>query len=438
MKQKLLKKTPAGGGGLRRLILLVVLSTAVDAGVGAQQLTRELTEVLHDSSFMVEVHDGRWIVASNYKEDCRFFQLDSTCSIAKELVFLPGLRVHDLKIGASIYFCGSRKDGGVRKGIMGYFNMSAFSGGNVRYFIMDEVERLDKLVSYYVHGCLHVSMVGSYPNGRSCVVDAVTWAENPGGWNVFFGTPTYYPFHLDDIAVTNNNVVLSGRNVQARMGFLFLFDKECRCEDPFFWMESGVVCQLPERAHGPVRLASGQQEHYFAAYLSDYSYNLCKYDADQYLSTNKIGYPDGPTSCALKGICTDKDSTGVNLLGVYGQNSTQCNSGVWYVPSAVVGSTGLVKSYHYYNNNRLTSIVRRFHQARGVVVSGGRGRLQVNRMKFNYQGNCAPQFEYWVDRLDHYYPKKLPEVEIPCTYRNMDVMVKVCNTETIAVNTICQ
>ncbi len=429
---------------------LAFLTLAVCLGASAQELTREVPYEKHESSVVVEQNDGRWVVAKNHNGEASLVLVDSTGSTAKVIRLGHGVEVKDLI--DSRHFCGSILEGSVRKGLLGYFNMSAFNTGKVSYMVIEGVESLEKMVRYDYMDCLHVSMIGRHGDGTSRVVDAVLpppdFGFSPNTWKVWIGTINYFPCHLDDITATDSKVVLSGRNVFTRSGFLFAFDIEGLLSAPFFFNKPGKTRMPDQSVARPIWLTGGLLDTFFAAYTTYYHFQVSKYGGDDVTRFSKkkfslIGAFD--INNVLVDVCTNQAGTGVHLLCTY-RNSDYDPYGsyIWHIPASKLnpafGSVGDILCNEYYDT-QLFSITRRRHQKNGIVASGERLNspvLSLHRLKSGVWGNCTHYLDYPLD-FDYFNNEvEPPKATITGECTDKVFQTRVCTVESHAVNNVCQ
>ena len=156
-----------------------------------------------------------------------FFYVSDTSSLLHSMDFLAyPILINDFEIYSDwVFFCGESTDPSDSYAFVGKFNITLFPSSTVYFYKIDRLKSLTKI---------------EVKNGGLATVDAYMIGQDNIGKNFFvsanlpgFGNPGSFYFSeatdgnigiLDDIAITRNYVVVSGRNLSSRFGYLYYFN----------------------------------------------------------------------------------------------------------------------------------------------------------------------------------------------------------------------
>lgn len=224
-------------------IILWLLATSLFLSVSqsafGQEIIREVTEdyLLCDTS-IIRAIDNDAVLIYNKRSKSTFMLVASGMDTIPTMYF-ENYFVNDFEIvGKAVYFCGYRLDGGMKKAIFGYFNLSSIPNGPVSYFELDTCTELKKLDCYQIEDMTyyenHIVMTGTTGTRSNVLVDKIMGGTIPyppfppyplSLCEVYFSNNENESF--DDVMVTDNYVVVSTRNKAAGLPVVdfWQFDK---------------------------------------------------------------------------------------------------------------------------------------------------------------------------------------------------------------------
>ena len=197
-----------GRTGLKGMALAVLaLLFLLPPSATGQELIRECN-VKGEPSLVRACIENVWMV---YYEDAfgpTFAKVTSTGATADNIC-LYGLIAHvaDFEIVNNIlYFCGTSLS---NTAVMGYFSLTNFPSTLVYTCAVPLISNCRKLEAGYLNGTRHVLMVGD-ALGTSHIIDARDLGSNQ--WNFNISTYSSGDDFYDDVALTDNYVVISARD----------------------------------------------------------------------------------------------------------------------------------------------------------------------------------------------------------------------------------
>lgn len=213
-----------------KLLFCFVLGLVLSPhNVVGQNVIYDLAPQTSEFSIVRHYHDDIDITYSCYLLDDNCFNyIDRYNNVYYKADLDLNLRVSDFRIyNDFVYFCGSYLD----KEIIGWFKIPTmfFSGGAINYAIfptgmpaypesygIDDIVTLDKIKVFERNGDLHLVILGTgqhYYNNtyswHSALVDV--WTNDMAIWNFKYTMDYFDTNSYDDLTVTDNYVVVSGR-----------------------------------------------------------------------------------------------------------------------------------------------------------------------------------------------------------------------------------
>ena len=191
----------------RSVALAVLALLLIPLSSSGQELIRECN-VKGEPSIVRACIENVWMV---YYEDAfgpTFAKVTSTGATADNIC-LYGLIAHvaDFEIVNNIlYFCGTSLS---NTAVMGYFSLTNFPSTLVYTCAVPLISNCRKLEAGYLNGTRHVVMIGD-ALGTSHIVDARDLGSNQ--WNFNISTYSSGDDLYDDVALTDNYVVISSRD----------------------------------------------------------------------------------------------------------------------------------------------------------------------------------------------------------------------------------
>ena len=210
----------------KRVLLLALLLAAATVAPAQTSFIREDVNILSDNSIIRQVNDTSWVIYSYYANRATFILATSNSPVVK--VMDLGYRtivINDFEVtGNTVYFCGNWNSFPA-KAVLGKFSLSSFPySPNIKVATVDTMMTFDKLDLMNSSIGLHMLMVGrsSYTDYR--IVDTYEMLSPNIVFNIFDQTPDIAD-KWDDIAVTNEHVVVSGRNTNVNQPVLLYLDQ---------------------------------------------------------------------------------------------------------------------------------------------------------------------------------------------------------------------
>lgn len=209
-----------GRTGLKGMALTVLaLLFLLPSSAAGQELIRECN-VKGEPSLVRACSENVWMV---YYEDGfgpTFAKVTSTGATADN-IGLFGLIAHvtDFEIVNNIlYFCGTSAN---NTAVMGYFSLTNFPSTLVYTCTVPLIGNCRKLEAGYFNGTRHVLMIGD-ALGTSHIIDARDMGSSQ--WNFNISTYSSGDDFYDDVAVTDNYVVISARDTAQHSAHLYRFN----------------------------------------------------------------------------------------------------------------------------------------------------------------------------------------------------------------------
>ncbi|MBP5677198.1 MAG: hypothetical protein J6W88_01730 [Bacteroidales bacterium] len=226
-----------------RLFFFAAIAVLIPLCSIAQEFIKEPLHLKKDNSMIREISRGCWLVYSHYDYFAWFTLVDENNIFVHHtynsgLCFGGDIVISDFEILGKdmVYYCGKRYvcDSNAWKGVFGYFDLSTFT--SLSSFSEVELPELngvfpEKIDFYVVDGNIHLVMVANTPATggdakptTGVIIEAIGTGINPTtNWQINYainGTLRY-----DDIAVTDNYVVATARNISQNHGYVVSFNK---------------------------------------------------------------------------------------------------------------------------------------------------------------------------------------------------------------------
>lgn len=336
--------------------------------------------------------------------------------------------IHDFEIlnNEDVYFCGERYewDGNyntVLKGVfIGHFTMTDFRNTPQGGFLnIDTIPLLNIIGLIHTKkmdvfsdniGVIHVVVTANAPNG-SYIVDAYT--SGGGSWDVVTTPGVSQSETYDDVAITENFVIVSARSVSKSPGSILVFDKPTSGASVFPPpMVSFTRVTLPYSVDGEILLEACENDVFVSACHSagDSAIYISGFDGTTHLST--IGMPLNNSlspSSQLKDISYSPYMQDLEILqySLFGYDTASI---VYHIRPNVLVDPNPVVYGNYYKCQTLCSIVNKRYLNGYTFASGHPFMPCYNEPNNNYHvlrkyvllqgsfGNCTKKREsaIWI------------------------------------------
>lgn len=199
----------------------------------AQEFIEEPIHAKKYSSIIREISKENWLVYSPYDDFAWFTWIDHIGQVFKQTHsahYTNALQVSDFEIldREYVFYCGRRRDsiGGAWHGVFGHFALSNFMTGNTfNEFKFEDDIYPEKLEVFRVEDEVHLAMVGKKRASKftplGVIIDAYGFGSLPTSWNVKMAERETLKY--DDIAVTNNYVIVTSRDTTHNYGYIVSF-----------------------------------------------------------------------------------------------------------------------------------------------------------------------------------------------------------------------
>lgn len=213
-------------------LFAAVLFFSISFPVAGQEQIREApTEYLSDTSIIREIVKDSVMIYSRSKDSITD-EIISTFILMKNGNYSPykmsfdSIYVKDFEVYKNrVYFCGYMFVNEIPKGVFGYFYYRLFPTGTVSLYIVDDVSELNKLDAYTTVEMQfmeepHLVMTGILSNPRLDVLVDITMPVSGQLYGQYYKAENENE-KLDDVAVTQNYVVVSSRKVENGIPFIY-------------------------------------------------------------------------------------------------------------------------------------------------------------------------------------------------------------------------
>ena len=222
-------------------IFMLITVAWCPSRISAQSTVYEVTDEGAEFSIVRHYKDKVDIVFDVLVSNYRFNLIDRVAGTSITVYLPVGMAVEDFRIADdTVYFCGnyyrSLTSGGA---LIGYFSISDvfFNSGNIHYIVCDQFHDVAPQQIQSVHGREHLHSFGRMRvvkeygathllmTGAAMYIDTVNdllyypsliadfWHCNNTPWKLDYIVDYFEEFNYDDIAVTDDNVVVTAREL---------------------------------------------------------------------------------------------------------------------------------------------------------------------------------------------------------------------------------
>ena len=214
MKNKTLTKTV--------MTLALLFSTATAAT--AQEYIKEVDNLPGDATLVREYKNDKRVICSSRYDSTTFVMVTEGGTMAPYITINEDVSVNDMEVyGDTLYFCGAIYRGSL-EGYIGYIDLAAFPATSVRLTIMSDLQSCNKLE--VMRSCydnrMHIIATATEASTKTCLVDFVR--ANYPGWNYYKSTGDSPERVYNDVAVTDQYVVVTVRDFKDSLGYIYYLD----------------------------------------------------------------------------------------------------------------------------------------------------------------------------------------------------------------------
>lgn len=267
---------------LRKALAAILLLCAAGPLHGQEFIREVIQDFLLADTSIVRTIGNDSVLISNKNYTSTLMVVTSGMSIGVPTRYINPIYVNDFEIaGKRVYFCGYKVDREVKKAVFGYFNLSLFTNTDsiLYYYVLDSCAELKK-IDYFRFGDdlyyeYHIVMTGTTGTRSDVLVHKIMLATipeppfppNPLDYcDVYFSNNENENF--DDVAVTDNYVVVSTRNKVNGTPFIdfWQFEKPTLSLMPLLYSNINHLRLLTLHPETPVFLEHISDDDYAAVY----------------------------------------------------------------------------------------------------------------------------------------------------------------------------
>lgn len=423
----------------RLLVVMMFLSSSFT--VIGQDLIRETIDYLLCDTSIIRETSKDSVMIYNCRNTSTFMLATPGDNNAFTMYIEP-IYVNDFEVfERNVYFCGYKLEDGIKKAIIGCFRLHNFPYNNdsnyhIPYYVVDECKEFKKLDVYMTDEGMpfgifdiHVVSTGTTGSRSDALVDMVMMSSLPGGvpinCNLYLSNDTNE--NLDDVAVTDNYVIVSSRTKDK--GDLVVnfwhFGRPTVVGENIFCTSINNLCVKTPIAETPVFLEHTKVNDYVATYkIKGYSrIAMLQLEAlnTNYNSVEITGIPMGnifPMDIkynrrnGVYGILA-RGEAGINL-------DYDLQMKIYHITPAIIQNTAPYGEGTWYPYNQVWSIDPQKKTANRFVASAGLSNL-VRMLRYNhYQWpGCSSRFEYNYDIGKFEGTLYKPEISIRLLHKEM-------------------
>lgn len=385
------------------LAVLALLLTSASYAQG-QELIRNIPE-LDDYSIIRQIDPNNWLVYA-YGEGNKFYWVSDTNTSAPFKGLLEkNLKINDFEIFEDmVYFCGSVLDE-TPYAVMGYFPLSGFPSGPLYLDTVQRMVSFDKLDVFSVLEQIHLVMTGRDSNGVGAMIDVM--ASAPQQWLYTIAYPEDGKFIFDDVAVTDNLVVYTSRDIlsQDKYGddYLWYYNKPTGVGVTIFLYPSGNYHFIND-PESPV-LIEHMYDDWFAIACNSQRYYISTslFDGINYDATFRY-YATEQNSTVLD-IKYNPDDQEIDIIeATWMEESGMLWSVCTHIEQSFFTATSSSTIYMNYPSEKTVLSIDYLPGMPSYYIASGFDReslqLFVYRYKYNAWGDCSEIFEFWGETVD--------------------------------------
>lgn len=404
-----------------RLFALALFVSTSFSAIG-QDLIRETVDyLLCDTSIIRETSKDTVLIYNQRRNHfaTSTFMLVTQGDNYTFTMYIEPIYVNDFEVfDKNVFFCGYKLEDGIKKAIIGSFSLHNIPNYDslyfFRYYVIDECKEFKKLDVYRTDEGIpfgtfdiHVVSTGTTGTRSDALVDMVMMSSLPGGvpinCNLYLSNDTNE--NLDDVAVTDNYVIVSSRTKDK--GDLVVnfwhFGRPTVVGENIFCTSINNLCVKTPIAETPVFLEHTKVNDYVATYkINGYSrIAMLQLEAlnPNYNSVEITGIPmDNIFPMDIKynrrnGVhdILARGEAGINL-------DYDLQMKIYHITPAIIQNTAPYGEGTWYPYNQVWSIDPQNKTSNRFVASAGAANL-VRMLRYNhYQWTgCSSRFEYNYD-----------------------------------------
>ena len=354
----------------------------------------------------------KWVICNNREGEFSFATMDT--SGLNRLVMRTGqsFYVKDMEMSSdTLFFCGSMLDSATlsQRGVLGFFTASAMPTPTVRYIMFSDMTSLNKIKYYTKYSTKHVVMIGTGTDSVDYIVDAYrnfgTGGINPGNWNLNKTRITDFEAKFDDIAVIEEDVVVSARVFGLiNRAYLCYIEKTPLVNVPFYQSSSFKIKELYGSPSGEVLLQSGINDTLFAVYSRRNNISICQFKRYYNIASRSFSIEPTiiPYYATIRGkvldVCMDSQKRNLNILLSRYETAGDSTQQIIHIPTAQMMTGGFINSHSYNNGYHPMSLCRSLTNTTvtvGEYMGERMGKIwSVSLIHNNTTGNCTTMPSY--------------------------------------------
>ena len=204
-------------------LLMAMLGTFAPT-IQAQEYIKNIDNLPGEITLVREYKNDKRVICSSRYDSTTFVMVTENGVSAPYITILEDIHVSDMEVfGDTLYFCGSIYRGSLI-GYVGFINLATFPVSSIRLALMYELNychRLEVFRSCY-DSRIHVIATAKETTGKTCLIDCVK--DNVLGWEYYKSTGEETSKVYDDVAATNQQVIVTVRDNIDSSGSVYYFN----------------------------------------------------------------------------------------------------------------------------------------------------------------------------------------------------------------------
>lgn len=251
-----------------KLALLLALLTAVVPTVQAQEYIKEILDLTRKYSLIREYKEDKRVLCT-FDDDSVIFAMVTDGGTMSQYLSLKGkFSVNDMEVyGDTLYFCGEHY-GDTQIGYFGYMDLMAFPSATVNINLLPSLltcKKMEVMRSCFDNG-LHIYITSDVSDTGDCLVDI---RENGySSWDCNRSTGDVRERIYDDVAVTDNYVIVTVRNPTDSSAYLYGYAHPAP-GNHIFYQVAAVLNMNLANVVSCILVESCEQDYYVLTFKSE-------------------------------------------------------------------------------------------------------------------------------------------------------------------------
>ncbi|MCR5444949.1 MAG: hypothetical protein K6E96_04595 [Bacteroidales bacterium] len=309
-----------------------------------------------DNSILREVQVGEWLCFNVVPTFSVVNYINEASYSNVPYIYLWNVKVFDFEIKSGwVYFCGEYLGGENPCAVLGKFQLSSFPSTTVYIYKLPALRCLNKLEMYAISGHRYALMIGEAENGDDYFVSGFVYGGVGPCVFSYSLADDYSVDVLDDIAITDKYVVVSGRKTSENKGYLYYFYLPVYI-GAMYATNTQYGYLNNNQYLNPIRILHCEQDWIVTASNDVDYYDVTAFDSTHFEYSVRV--PRQYTTF-IKDLAYNRTSKELELLASYPQNSQSgnCSSYIIHLDSSLIGWG--TATCHFFSDNNIQSLYKR-------------------------------------------------------------------------------